>query len=68
MDANRLISQLKRMDRSKRDDMLDSLDRALSDEQKEKLVGMVKSKQIDGLISDLLQSEEVQNKISELLG
>lgn len=56
------------MDKTKRDEMLDSLDSALSDEQKEKLVGMVRSKQIDGLISDLLKSEEVQKKISDLLG
>ena len=68
MDTNKLLSQIKRMDKSKRDEMLDSLDSALSDEQKQKLVGMVKSKQIDGLISDLLQSDEVQKKISELLG
>lgn len=68
MDTNKLLFQLKRMDKTKRDEMLDSLDSALSDEQKEKLVGMVKSKQIDGLISDLLKSEEVQKKISDLLG
>ncbi len=68
MDADKLIHQLKRMDKSKRSEMLDSLDAALSDEQKEKLVGMVKNKQIDSLISGLLQSEEVQKKISEMLG
>lgn len=68
MDTNKLLFQLKRMDKTKRDEMLDSLDSALSDEQKEKLVGMVRSKQIDGLISDLLKSEEVQKKISDLLG
>jgi hypothetical protein len=68
VDTNKLLFQLKRMDKTKRDEMLDSLDSALSDEQKEKLVGMVRSKQIDGLISDLLKSEEVQKKISDLLG
>lgn len=68
MDSDKLLHQLKRMDKSKRNEMLDSLDNALSDEQKEKLVGLVKSKQIDGLISELLQSSEVQKKISDLLG
>ena len=56
------------MDKTKRDEMLDSLDNSLSDAQKQKLVEMVKSKEIDGLISSLVQSEELQKKISELLG
>ena len=56
------------MDKSKRDEMLDSLDKTLTDEQKQKLVGMVKNKQLDSLISGLLQTEEVQKKISEMLG
>jgi len=68
MEADKLLQGLRRMDKSKRDEMLDSLDRALSDEQKQKLVGMVKNKQLDSLISGLLQTEEVQKKISEMLG
>jgi len=67
MEADKLLQGLRRMDKSKRDEMLDSLDRALSDEQKQKLVGMVKNKQLDTLISGLLQSDEVQKKISEML-
>ena len=67
MDTDKLLQTLKHMDKSKRDSMLDSLDNALSDEQKKKLVGMVKSKQLDSLISGLLQTEEVQKKISEML-
>lgn len=67
MDTDKLLHNLKRMDKQKRDSMLDSLDRALSDEQKQKLVGMVKNKQLDTLISGLLQSDEVQKKISEML-
>lgn len=68
MEADKLLHQLKRMDKSKRDEMLDSLDKTLTDEQKQKLVGMVKNKQLDSLISGLLQSDEVQKKISEMLG
>ncbi len=68
MEADKLLHQLRRMDKSKRDEMLDSLDKALTDEQKQKLVGMVKNKQLDSLISGLLQSDEVQKKISEMLG
>lgn len=68
LNTDKLLHQLKRMDKSKRDDMLDSLDSALSDAQKQKLVDMVKSKEIDGLISSLIQSEEVQKKLSDLLG
>lgn len=68
MNTDKLLHQLRRMDKSKRDEMLDSLDQALSDEQKEKLIGMVRSREIDGLVSQLLQSDEVQKKISELLG
>ena len=68
MEADKLLHQLKRMDKSKRDEMLDSLDKTLTDEQKQKLVGMVKNKQLDSLISGLLQTEEVQKKISEMLG
>ena len=68
MEADKLLHQLKRMDKAKRDEMLDSLDKALSDGQKQKLAGMVKNKQLDTLISGLLQSEEVQKKISEMLG
>ena len=56
------------MDKSKRDEMLGSLDKSLSDDQKQRLVEMVKSKEIDGLISSLVQSEEVQKKLSDLLG
>ena len=67
MDAGKLLSQLKHMDKSKRDQMLDSLDNALSDEQKQKLIGMIKSKQLDSLLADLIQSQEVQQKLSELL-
>ena len=67
MDTDKLLRNLKHMDKSKRDSMLDSLDRALSDEQKKKLVGMVKNKQLDSLISGLLETEEVQKKISEML-
>ena len=68
MNTDKLLHQLKKMDRSKRDEMLDSLDSALSDAQKQKLVDMVRSKEIDGLISSLVQSEEVQKKLSDLLG
>lgn len=67
MDAGKLLSQLKHMDKSKRDQMLDSLDNALSDEQKQKLIGMIKSKQLDSLLADLIQSQEVQQKLSDLL-
>lgn len=56
------------MDKSKRDEMLGSLDKSLSDDQKQRLVEMVKSKEIDSLISSLVQSEEVQKKLSDLLG
>ena len=56
------------MDKSKRDEMLGSLDKSLSDDQKQRLVELVKSKEIDGLISSLVQSEEVQKKLSDLLG
>ena len=68
MNTDKLLHQLKRMDKTKRDEMLDSLDSSLSDAQKQKLVQMVKSKEIDGLISSLVQSEEVQKKLSDLLG
>lgn len=56
------------MDKSKRDEMLGSLDKSLSDDQKQRLVELVKSKEIDSLISSLVQSEEVQKKLSDLLG
>ena len=68
LNTDKLLHQIKKMDKSKRDEMLDSLDSALSDAQKQKLVDMVKSKEIDGLISSLVQSEEVQKKLSDLLG
>ncbi len=68
MDTDKLLNQIKRMDKNKRSEVLDTLDNALSDAQKEKLVSMVKSKEIDGLISELIKSDEVQKKISELLG
>ena len=67
MDTNSLLQSLKKMDKSKRNEMLDSLDSALSDEQKQKLVEMVKTKQLDGLLSQLVSSQEVQKKIGELL-
>ena len=68
LNTDKLLHQLKRMDKSKRDEMLGSLDKSLSDDQKQRLVEMVKSKEIDGLISSLVQSEEVQKKLSDLLG
>ena len=68
MNTDKLLHQIKKMDKSNRDEMLDSLDSAFSDAQKQKLVDMVKSKEIDGLISSLVQSEEVQKKLSDLLG
>lgn len=67
MDTNSLLQSLKKMDKSKRNEMLDTLDSALSDEQKQKLVEMVKTKQLDGLLSQLVSSQEVQKKIGELL-
>ena len=67
MDTNSLLSSLKKMDKNKRNEMLDSLDSALSDEQKQKLVEMVKTKQLDSLLSQLVSSQEVQKKIGELL-
>ncbi len=67
MDTNSLLSSLKKMDKTKRNEMLDSLDSALTDEQKQKLVQMVKTKQLDSLLSQLVSSQEVQKKIGELL-
>lgn len=67
MDTNSLLSNLKKMDKTKRNEMLDSLDSALTDEQKQKLVQMVKTKQLDSLLSQLVSSQEVQKKIGELL-
>lgn len=68
MDSNKFISQLRKMDKDKRNEVLDSLDSALNDEQKQKLVNMVKAKQLDDLLANLAKSEEVQKKISEFLG
>lgn len=63
-NLDKLKKQIKSMDRSKRNELLDALDSALSDKQKEKLRQMLSAKEGKAELERQLQNTDVDSLIS----